>query len=996
MSAANENEKSANKEDGDGKKKNHELLAIERINKRLDVLTKQNHTLKEKMKLQQSLNAKAQLAESYLNETCRSQDEYYRSLSQELKHRDASNKAHHSQIARLERQVANLSNRTANTQSMVDLLPGAMRVALDKALEKVDADEQEAFTNIQTSGERLNVLKRTANALDKPRVTILVKNVDPGAPQRSKIGLTRRFICTNGLTFQDLLEDCLRFWNLLPGEEEEFEVERKENISKCSSKNRKYCLADEGGALRLGHQLIENEVFERDTTKDGVVLSYLLFSLPKVDLTKVLEFSENFDSEDVDYKSSTIDSSVGGDSRLLPGTDIDDDIEEISDESHVDFFRYDAILSSTPLLVKDLSFYLVWLFVWITMSLVRRSISQDNQVSLLSKHWLASRNWDGDTQDMWTNFSSITTTDEWWSWVQGPVTLTMTGAHGMSKAVDFGGSEQGEKGGNAGGAFVLHGGWRLRQSRVGANCYDSLSPMIYGKSIKNDPKKKLENVYGVYNRMFCYSKQPYGPLFNQTDQTIVSVKHITENVVNNQSVYTTTVTEHKITKMTETPDASTIALKYASYNPFKESIKPNIDDPDTIAWLKAFLFYPAPTVVQSIENSYMGPYKDYRNPDYFDTDSRNGQFSDYGGSGYVLELPANLSSASVAYRLQKLKENNWIDQQTRSVVARANFYNVNKGQWAVVDALTEWDQSGKIKTLFKTTAIMTDQYATANGKLGVLLSVVVFLGALSFLYQQVNYWKVVHRKLVSDTRIETIQYMKEASCPVTMAWLSSVWTLIELGVLVPCLIARVLDIVLLINSKRNFPLGINYYRNLTYLAWLYEDKLAIDSLGYVFAFLKLFKYFAMHIKLQIIAVTISKASNLIVSWCVLFGSLFLSLAVVAHQTWGRQLEDFQSIAGSLRTMLYVMLGNIPYTKMYKLKPTFTPAFTVFFYVTINYVLLNLLVAILDYQYSEAVNVMGKMHTSEKVSKADQKRAKEMSVQAILNILCPFLAYRRKK
>ena len=41
----------------------------------------------------------------------------------------------------------------------------------------------------------------------------------------------------------------------------------------------------------------------------------------------------------------------------------------------------------------------------------------------------------------------------------------------------------------------------------------------------------------------------------------------------------------------------------------------------------------------------MGPYKDYRNPDYFDTDSRNGQFSDYGGSGYVLELPANLSSA---------------------------------------------------------------------------------------------------------------------------------------------------------------------------------------------------------------------------------------------------------------------------------------------------------------------------------------------------------------
>ena len=192
-------------------------------------------------------------------------------------------------------------------------------------------------------------------------------------------------------------------------------------------------------------------------------------------------------------------------------------------------------------------------------------------------------------------------------------------------------------------------------------------------------------------------------------------------------------------------------------------------------------------------------------------------------------------------------------------------------------------------------------------------------------------------------------------------------------------------------------MDINYYRNLTYLVWLYEDKLAIDSLGYVFAFFKLFKYFAIHIKLQIIAVTLSKASNLIVSWGVLFASLFLSFTVVAHQTWGRQIEEFQSIERSLRTMLYVMLGNIPYAAMFKLKPTFTPAFTICFYVTINYVMLNMLVAILHYQYGRARNVIAKLDAIDaKVSKADQKRAREMSVQAILNILCPFLAYRKKK
>ena len=140
----------------------------------------------------------------------------------------------------------------------------------------------------------------------------------------------------------------------------------------------------------------------------------------------------------------------------------------------------------------------------------------------------------------------------------------------------------------------------------------------------------------------------------------------------------------------------------------------------------------------------------------------------------------------------------------RRRVCAANFFNVNTGQWAVVDALTEWDQSGKINTRFRAASMLTDHYYTTYGKLGGLLSVIVFLGALSFLYQQIRYWKVVRNNLHSDQRIETIRWLKRSTCPVTVTWLSSIWTVIELGVLVPCLVARILDIVLLFNSKRNF------------------------------------------------------------------------------------------------------------------------------------------------------------------------------------------------
>ena len=852
-SSTNKNNTDTKKDDtADGKKESVASLLYERLSKRLETLRNQREHLTSKLESLKNQVQKAQLIESYMKEENRTKNDEYCSLTDELKHRDQACKSFHSQIARLDRQVEDLHYEmgvgqrlgTGRATSIGDLLPDAVSLALDEALQAVDEEEQKEFTQLQTSQQRLQVIKGSPNAVDRPRVTILVKNVDPSANNRSKDSLKRTFIATEGLTFQDILEDSLRFWNMLPEEllpeenstsgasgassnndgnnkeslKEHERVETDENKDH-GKKNTKFCLADEGGAVRFGKMLVTNDIAAADATKDDLVLSYLLFSLPKLDLPKVKEYSDYLTHGGFDSNEKTMEDGVHGLLNNSDKNDSDDDSEENDDEeSHVDLFRYDSVLSNTPLLVKDLVFFLCWLILWIMMSIVRRDIAFDNQVSLLSKHWLAMRKWDGDTQDRWVDFESISTTDEWWSWVQGPVTLTMTKAHGMSKAIDFGGSEQGKEGGNAGGTFMLHGGWRLRQARVPPDCPELLDTTISGKAIKNDPKKKLERYYGTYGRVFCYSQMPYGPLFNGTDDTVVSITHLSEEILShNQSIFSTTTTQHTITKMTETPEVSTIALRYASFDPFKNNIKPPIADPDTIAWLKAFLFYPAPTTLQSIENQYMGPYKDYRNPDYFDTSSKNGQFSDYGGSGYVLELPANLSSASVAYRLQKLKENNWIDKQTRAVIARANFFNVNTGQWAVVDALTEWDQSGKINTRFRAASMLTDHYYTTYGKLGGLLSVIVFLGALSFLYQQIHYWKVVRNNLHSDQRIETIRWLKRSTCPVTVTWLSSIWTVIELGVLVPCLVARILDIVLLFNSKRNFQ--VNRILLLLFVHW---------------------------------------------------------------------------------------------------------------------------------------------------------------------------------
>ena len=77
-----------------------------------------------------------------------------------------------------------------------------------------------------------------------------------------------------------------------------------------------------------------------------------------------------------------------------------------------------------------------------------------------------------------------------------------------------------------------------------------------------------------------------------------------------------------------------------------------------------------------------------------------------------------------------------------------------------------------------------------------------------------------------------------------------------------------------------------------------------------------------------------------------------------------------------------MLGNIPYKKMYEFKPSFTPVFAMLFYSVINYVMINILVSILHFQYGKA------KRASMSVAPGSSMRQWRDSVQAWGGARCP--------
>ncbi len=354
---------------------------------------------------------------------------------------------------------------------------------------------------------------------------------------------------------------------------------------------------------------------------------------------------------------------------------------------------------------------------------------------------------------------------------------------------------------NVGGAYRLFGGWRIRQVRVQENCGNfgganskTISSAVRGKKIRNQTKKLMDTYYGDIDSWTsaCESKTPFGPL-DQPDGCVDCIEYSGIN--------------HSITATKNIPRVEDSSLEYATYNPLAlpSVLEPPLqNDSAGIGIFKSFLYMPTPTALQVIRTRFELGRK-FTNENYFDTAPITGKLRSYGGGGFVSDISVtNLTGAEARYRLAMMRHYGWIDRQTRAVVARANFYNANVGAWLIVEALAEWESTGKVVTSFKSSLVVPDIYDTVMGKIAGLLAALLLVMLIREFKLQIKYWKAAQYYINNSEDADAIRYRKRR-CTVTRLWLSSIWTWIELGTLVPCLFVRIMELVIFVNDKRVFP-----------------------------------------------------------------------------------------------------------------------------------------------------------------------------------------------
>lgn len=81
-----------------------------------------------------------------------------------------------------------------------------------------------------------------------------------------------------------------------------------------------------------------------------------------------------------------------------------------------------------------------------------------------------------------------------------------------------------------------------------------------------------------------------------------------------------------------------------------------------------------------------------------------GIFSTYGGGGYVADLGTTMTDASAV--IDRLMENNWVDNNTRAIFIEVNLYNPNNNLFGICLYVLEFLQTGGIYLLLSISVLI--------------------------------------------------------------------------------------------------------------------------------------------------------------------------------------------------------------------------------------------------------------------------------------------------
>lgn len=354
--------------------------------------------------------------------------------------------------------------------------------------------------------------------------------------------------------------------------------------------------------------------------------------------------------------------------------------------------------------------------------------------------------------------------------------------------------------------------------------------------------------------------------------------------------------------------------------------------------------------------------------------SVRGKLASYGADGFYLDsvsylTDAKLEESELLQMFKLLKDNEWLDLQTRAVIITFLTWNSNYEYFSQLQFMLEFGASSVVLPTYsiQTFNILPFMSSWQN----MQNSLTDFMQKFPELYLFAFAWFGLAVSMVS------------AIVKKSAGWFfTSMWNYVDLSLFLLMQAQMIIKIYLYFAAveikdtleKQNFNIFLNFNTPLLAI-WVLAN---VESYATLIAALKLLSYFKLS-SMTMIWDTLERGSRSIFAFMIIFGLLLNAFTQMSHIVYGRVLQSFSTYFYSFINLFRMLLGDINrYTDMSNAEPNFTPFIFIGYIFLCFFVMLNIFVAILNEAFGVVVDYRQQHQDKLKMQKFGKKVLEELT------------------
>eukprot|EP01012_Entosiphon_sulcatum_P069175 TRINITY_DN9981_c0_g1_i2.p1 TRINITY_DN9981_c0_g1~~TRINITY_DN9981_c0_g1_i2.p1 ORF type:complete len:816 (+),score=133.12 TRINITY_DN9981_c0_g1_i2:482-2929(+) len=318
---------------------------------------------------------------------------------------------------------------------------------------------------------------------------------------------------------------------------------------------------------------------------------------------------------------------------------------------------------------------------------------------------------------------------------------------------------------------------------------------------------------------------------------------------------------------------------------------------------------------------------------------------------YFFDLRTDMTASQVAQKLSCMRQQNWLDDQTRSVHISFFVYNAARDLFSHTQLLLEITAEGNYNPIIYSNTFPYSRFS----KGAAFVEVVVMLYVLFYIAKLIT---IFVRGLTNQS----------------YAWrVMSVWTVVEIVNLVLFVIVYVgkigswaqrnleLDI-----GKSNDPvlqqkpaaeqqywlLAINFAKLQNYSVAT-RSITDLSSINGLLCWLKVFKFLSQSPHFNLLSETLKRSFNDIVALIFYICVIMVGFTLMGHLLYGDSVDRFRSMGRSFGSLFRMVLGDFTYDDLNDVNREYTSAFFYLFILIMWLILLNMVIGIIAEGFTNA-------------------------------------------